>query len=116
LPYWVNWAGKPPIVSTKPLALRACSGGKQLAKSSFARANRVFGEKNNGLIVDYIGIFRDLQKALAVYGMGPGGDATDGELPIQAKQALIEELRSSIAETKPFLSDHSLTLDEFTCP
>ena len=31
---------------------------------TIARANRVFGEKNNGLIVDYVGVFRDLQKAL----------------------------------------------------
>ena len=34
---------------------------------TIARANRVFGEKNNGLIVDYVGVFRDLQKALAIY-------------------------------------------------
>jgi len=26
---------------------------------TIARANRVFGEKNNGLIVDYIGVFRN---------------------------------------------------------
>src|SRR6266498_4206366 len=65
---------------------------------TIARANRVFGEKNNGLIVDYIGIFRDLQKALAIYGTGLGGDVAGGELPVQAKQALIEELRASIGE------------------
>jgi type I restriction enzyme R subunit len=81
---------------------------------TIARANRVFGEKNNGLIVDYIGIFRDLQKALAIYGTGLGGDVAGGELPVQAKQALIEELRSSIEETKAFLNDHGLNLDEFT--
>jgi type I restriction enzyme R subunit len=81
---------------------------------TIARANRVFGEKNNGLIVDYIGIFRDLQKALAIYGTGLGGDVAGDELPVQAKQALIEELRSSIEETKAFLSDYGLTLDEFT--
>jgi type I restriction enzyme, R subunit len=80
---------------------------------TIARANRVFGEKNNGLIVDYIGIFRDLQKALAIYGTGLGGDVAGGELPVQAKQALIEELRASIEETKAFLNDHGLTLDEF---
>ncbi len=39
--------------------LLVCWGG---FKSS---VNRVFEEKNNGLIVDYVGVFRDLQKALA---------------------------------------------------
>ena len=33
---------------------------------TIARANRVWREKQNGLIVDYVGIFRDLQKALAI--------------------------------------------------
>jgi len=35
---------------------------------TIARANRVWREKQNGLIVDYVGIFRNLQKALAIYG------------------------------------------------
>jgi type I restriction enzyme R subunit len=35
---------------------------------TIARANRVFPDKDNGLIVDYIGVFRNLEKALAVYG------------------------------------------------
>ena len=34
---------------------------------AIARANRVFAGKLNGLIVDYVGIFRDLQRALALY-------------------------------------------------
>jgi type I restriction enzyme R subunit len=40
---------------------------------TIARANRVFPDKVNGLIVDYIGVFRDLQKALAIYGSAWGG-------------------------------------------
>ncbi len=67
---------------------------------TIARANRVWGEKVNGLIVDYIGIFRDLQKALAIYGSG--GGVEEGELPVQEKQALVEELRKTIQETKDF--------------
>ena len=35
---------------------------------TIARANRVFPEKDNGLIVDYVGVFRNLEKALAIYG------------------------------------------------
>ena len=34
---------------------------------TIARANRVFPAKTNGLIVDYIGVFRDLQRALSIY-------------------------------------------------
>ncbi len=34
---------------------------------TIARANRVFRDKQNGLIVDYVGVFRNLQKALAIY-------------------------------------------------
>lgn len=34
---------------------------------AIARVNRVFGEKDGGLIVDYIGIAQDLKNALAVY-------------------------------------------------
>jgi len=49
---------------------------------TIARANRVFGEKNNGLIVDYVGVFRDLQKALAIYGTSSGGGVKPGESPI----------------------------------
>ena len=37
---------------------------------TIARANRVFKDKVNGLIVDYIGIFRNLERALAIYAEG----------------------------------------------
>src|SRR5207244_8982209 len=40
---------------------------------TIARANRVFREKTNGLIVDYAGVFRNLERALAIYGSGAGG-------------------------------------------
>jgi type I restriction enzyme R subunit len=53
---------------------------------TIARANRVFGEKNNGLIVDYVGVFRDLQKALAIYGSAAGGGVKEGETPVQDKE------------------------------
>ena len=55
---------------------------------TIARANRVFGDKNNGLIVDYIGVFRDLEKALAIYAAG--ADA-EGKKPIADKSKLVEK-------------------------
>ena len=66
---------------------------------TIARANRVFREKVNGLIVDYIGVFRDLEKALATYA---GEDDTDGGDPIVDKSKLVEMLREAIVEINAF--------------
>ncbi len=41
---------------------------------TIARANRVFPEKENGLIVDYVGIFRRLEAALAIYAAARDGE------------------------------------------
>ena len=55
---------------------------------TIARANRVFADKINGLIVDHVGVFGNLQKALAIYaGGGVGGG---GRTPVEEKKALIE--------------------------
>ena len=67
---------------------------------TIARANRVFGDKNNGLIVDYIGVFRDLEKALAIYATG--ADAEGNQKPIADKSKLVRELREVIAEISEF--------------
>jgi type I restriction enzyme, R subunit len=61
---------------------------------TIARANRVFRDKVNGLIVDYVGVFRSLQKALAIYAPPTGG----GESPIKDKSKLVELLKQAIAE------------------
>ena len=37
---------------------------------TIARANRVYPDKVSGLIVDYAGVFRNLERALAIYGRG----------------------------------------------
>ncbi|MBW4647246.1 MAG: type I restriction endonuclease subunit R [Kastovskya adunca ATA6-11-RM4] len=79
---------------------------------TIARANRVFGEKVNGLIVDYIGVFRDLQKALAIYGSASGGGVEAGDTPVQSKEALVEELRKAIADTLQFCSDRGINFDQ----
>lgn len=42
---------------------------------TIARANRNFPGKEAGFIVDYVGVFRNLQKALAIYGGGNSGSA-----------------------------------------
>lgn len=66
---------------------------------TIARANRVFRDKTNGLIVDYIGIFRNLQKALAIYAdIGK----RKGDTPIKPKSELIKELEQAIKDTDTF--------------
>jgi type I restriction enzyme, R subunit len=79
---------------------------------TIARANRVFKEKVNGLIVDYIGVFRDLQRALVIYGSAVGGGVGAGEVPVETKQALIKRLRETIQETREFLAGLGIDLDQ----
>jgi type I restriction enzyme R subunit len=78
---------------------------------TIARANRVFGEKVNGLIVDYIGVFREMQKALAIYGSASGGGLEPGEMPVQPKEALVQALEDRIAETETFLRAEDVDLE-----
>ena len=78
---------------------------------TIARANRVFGQKNNGLIVDYVGVFRDLQKALAIYGSTAGGGVGEGECPIQRKQELVAALKEAIAEATAFCTERGISLE-----
>ena len=76
---------------------------------TIARANRVYGDKNNGLIVDYIGVFRDLEKALAIYATG--ADMAGNQKPIADKSALIKKLRTAIAEITEFCRGLGVDLD-----
>jgi type I restriction enzyme R subunit len=73
---------------------------------TIARANRVWRDKLNGLIVDYVGIFRNLQKALAIYGAARGGAA--GESPIKDKSELIDDLADAIAEATTFSEERGV--------
>lgn len=75
---------------------------------TIARANRVFGNKVNGLIVDYIGVFRDLQKALAIYGSASGGGIEEGDTPVKAKSALVEQLKAAISEVTEFCTSRGI--------
>ena len=74
---------------------------------TITRANRVFPEKNNGLIVAYVDVFRNLQKALAIYAVGGAA----GDVPVEEKGALVDALREAIAEIKSFCSSRDVDLD-----
>jgi len=69
---------------------------------AIARANRVFEEKPAGFIVDYINVFRNLKKALAIYATPVSGGQVD--LPIQAKDKLVQALREYVKGLDSFLS------------
>ncbi len=77
---------------------------------TIARANRVHGDKDHGLIVDYFGVFRDLQNALAIYGAGPGGEA-GGELPVRDKDELVAALRAALDEADRFCRERGVDPD-----
>jgi len=55
---------------------------------AIARVNRVFGDKEGGLLVDYIGIAQDLKNALAVYTASEG----KGQLTYDQEDAVAKML------------------------
>lgn len=74
---------------------------------TIARANRVAPGKESGLIVDYVGIFRALQNALAIYAK-PG---ERGGEPILDKSALVAALREALVEARTFADSHGFSLE-----
>jgi type I restriction enzyme R subunit len=75
---------------------------------TIARANRVFPDKDNGLIVDYIGVFRNLEKALAIYGAANAEAGVDS--PIQDLDALVEALGDAINALTSFSASNGVDL------
>jgi len=72
---------------------------------AIARANRVSPGKKNGLIVDYIGVFRNIEKALAIYAT-----TTDGDAIIRNKDELVGELVRALKIGKEFLKGENVNL------
>jgi len=82
---------------------------------AIARANRVCSyeidgvAKRNGEIIDYYGVFRNIKKALAAYGMGGADQAGQ---PIQPKDNLFLMLDDAIAEAVTFCRDHGVEIEQ----
>lgn len=80
---------------------------------AIARANRVAEGKNNGLIVDYCGILKNLRKALATFAgagdEGHGGGEGENE-PAKPNEELLESLNESISFVAEFLRNHDFEL------
>lgn len=80
---------------------------------AIARANRVNEGKNNGLIVDYCGILKNLRQALATFAGGSGADdaGTDsGEDPVKPEDDLLRELDEAIRLVRDWLADKGAPL------
>jgi type I restriction enzyme R subunit len=74
---------------------------------TITRANRVFPEKNSGLVVAYVDVFRNLQKALAIYAIG----GKPGAVPVEEKGALVDALRSAVDDLRAFCASREVGLD-----
>jgi len=74
-----------------------------------SRANRVFEEKTGGFIVDYVNIFKNLRKALAIYAAPRAGEA---DYPIQSKEELVKKLREYIEKINEFLTNLSAEIQK----
>jgi len=79
---------------------------------TIARANRVYREKTSGLIVDYIGMFKSLQKALAIYGSASSGGTAPGDYPVLDKKELVKKLRETVDETTEFCRSLGIDIDK----
>ncbi|ESX96702.1 type I restriction endonuclease subunit R [Mesorhizobium sp. LNJC403B00] len=75
---------------------------------TIARANRVAPGKQAGLIVDYVGVFRNLKDALAIYAKPRPGVETD---PIKEKAQLLAELKVALDKALAFAAERGVDPD-----
>jgi type I restriction enzyme R subunit len=75
---------------------------------TIARANRVVDEgKTHGLIVDYIGIFKNIERALALYASN-GAETHD---IIKSKDQLVQELEQVKQRVESFLAGEQISIN-----
>ena len=75
---------------------------------AIARANRIYAEKTNGLVVDYIGILKNLRDALIEF-TGKKGD-TGGKPPAPPEEELLKRLEEAYLMIDTFLSEKGFEL------
>jgi type I restriction enzyme R subunit len=89
---------------------------------TIARANRVYDdEKENGLIVDYGNVYKQLEKAYSVYGEGKErgsgngeGENGGGKKPVELLIQLAEELKEAIRQVKGYLNELGFNLNDLS--
>lgn len=72
---------------------------------TIARANRVFPGKANGIIVDFLDVFKYLKRALADYASDD-----DGATPVKDIESLLDRLNQAIGMTSVFCDRHGIDL------
>ena len=80
---------------------------------AIARANRVHEGKNNGLIVDYCGILKNLRSALATFAGHTGTeDSGTSDPPARPQEELLQELLEAIEMVRSFLAKKGFRLED----
>lgn len=74
---------------------------------AIARANRVYPGKPCGIVVDYVNVFKYMQRALSQYATGDDGQ----EFPAKDIDRLLKLIDQTIAETDVFLKSISIDLN-----
>lgn len=77
---------------------------------AIARANRVAKGKNNGLIVDYVGVVKALRQALADYTRNPDGSGDPEDVVID-KDELINHIRELTEQIVSFMNERGFDLE-----
>lgn len=77
---------------------------------AIARANRIHEGKNNGMVVDYCGILKNLRKALATFAVpAPGGTTIE---PVKPDEELLADLAEVIELLSSFLAERDFDLHD----
>ncbi|QTH41651.1 type I restriction endonuclease subunit R [Cohnella sp. LGH] len=74
---------------------------------AIARANRVFPGKDNGIIVDYLDVFKFMKRALADYAT-----SEDGNMPVKDIEKLVDLLNQAIENTTEFCGAIGININE----
>jgi type I restriction enzyme R subunit len=74
---------------------------------TIARTNRVYKEKTHGLIVDYVNVFANLQKALRLYASPELGDPSQ---VIKHKEAFVDDIEKSLGKVIGYLNTKNVDL------
>ena len=75
---------------------------------AIARANRVFPNKPCGIVIDYVNVFKYMQKALGQYAIGSDGE----DFPVKDIENLVKLIEETITETDQFLKKIDIDLDK----
>jgi type I restriction enzyme R subunit len=75
---------------------------------AIARVNRVYPGKNSGLIVDYLNLFKSMEKALGEYANPDNKD----EMPVKDIGAILDLLDKTIEETDIFCRELEISFDK----